>query len=266
MISQPRNQRPGAYPSESASQNATELRTIFIGGIPLSTTFSQVYRYLSHWDRVLQIKLPKDRTTGLLKGYAKAVLASEDGVNRLIAHQPHIIGRLEVGIARWQTQSAYLSDKDASIGRKVYVKIPPNITEEDLKQYFGAFGPIEYLQIKTDPFTNRPRNFCYIVFCDESAANEVVSTSPHKLRQKTLLCEMSRPPHLAKPKSQVAQSQPFKNSKKFCQLQLDHFTTDSFKPTSRHYSKEVAKEVDANHNTRSNVCFRVVIRNPKLLL
>ena len=64
-------------------------KIIFIGGIPLSNTLDYLKAYLSTFDKVEKIRIPRKKDTGELKGYAKAVLATKEGVD-LIMNYPSI--------------------------------------------------------------------------------------------------------------------------------------------------------------------------------
>lgn len=175
-------------------------RSIFIGGIPLTSTYKQVLTYLETFDYVESLVLPRDRQSGQLKGYARAVLASEDGVDRVMnANHLHRIGHLTVGISRWRSQNDYLTQKDQQVGRKVYVKFPACLSQADLRDYFVKnFGSVVSIDVKTDPHTRRFRNFCYVVFEEESSASMVTQQNRHIIKKKTVLCEMSKPAHLVK--------------------------------------------------------------------
>lgn len=170
-------------------------RTVFMGGIPLVSTEASLKEYLSKYDGVLKIDMPRYADTGVLKGYARAVLATTAGVERVIADHPHTIGGLEVGILKWQDPDSYLKKKNSETKRKVYVRIPPSITEDDLSKYFKSIGEIESLSIKTQPVTNYKRNFCYITFATVESAKLAVTLSPHKVRGRDLFCEPSIRPN-----------------------------------------------------------------------
>ncbi len=180
--------------------SVSNFRSIFIGGIPLSSTYKQVLGYLENFDYVESLMLPRDRQTRQLKGYGKAVMASEDGVRRLVeSDRPHRIGQLTVGISRWKSQDDYLTQKDNQVGKKVYVKFPASLSQTDLREYFTQnYGSIVSIDVKTDPHTRRFRNFCYVVFEEEYCATRAALHHRHLIKKKTVLCEMSKPAHLVK--------------------------------------------------------------------
>ena len=48
------------------------------------------------------------------------------------------------------------------------------ITEEDLRQYFGQFGIIERVETFTDKETNKRKGFCFITFQDFDSVDKCV--------------------------------------------------------------------------------------------
>jgi hypothetical protein len=167
-------------------------RTIFVGGIPIDSTVRSIASYLSQFDAVEKIQVPKDPSTGILKGYAKAVLASTEGVKFITSQPSHFIGGLKVGILKWQNQSSYLNRKDRLTERKVHIRVPPGISKHILYEYFSCFGKVDDVVLKIHPFTKEQRNFCYVIFDSMLAAQEVVDNSPHNVLHFKLHCSISR--------------------------------------------------------------------------
>lgn len=170
---------------------AAKERTIFVGGIPLSSTLQQVKDYLSTFDKVQHIQLPRHRDSGILKGYAKAVLATSEGVQRVVSLPFHRIGGLKVGIMQWTNKHSYLKKKDQEGERKVHVRITYAHREKDLLRYFRTYGEVEDLSIRTYPGTTISRNFCYVTFESVEGAKLVLKNSPHLISNDYVYCELS---------------------------------------------------------------------------
>lgn len=179
---------------ENSSLDSKSSRTLFIGGIPLDIKAKELLAYLSIFDKVKRLKLPKDSATGVLRGYAKAVMATQAGVERITLQSGHVLKGLKVGIFMWQNQSAYVSRKDQMTERKVHVTLPALISEFDLTQYFGSYQGFQEVILKNHPVTKKPRNFCYITFKSKEDALRVVNDSPHLVKHQMLNCNISRRP------------------------------------------------------------------------
>lgn len=190
----------GAYYPRDPRSKKSEIahHIVFLGGIPLTSTFESVKRFLEQCDEVKNLVLPRDKLSGKLKGYARALLATNEGIERLMSLPSPRIDGLLIGVSKWKSQSEYLNSKDLQGERKIFVKFPAGTREEVLWEHFSTFGQVVDIDVKTDPSTNRGRNFCYVLFEDQQAAKESVSKQRHRVNGKIYRCEMSKPPHLAK--------------------------------------------------------------------
>ena len=185
-------------------------RTIFIGGIPLQTTHKQILSYLANYDFIENIKLPKDYSTGKIKGFAKVVLGSTKGVERVLAEDDHFIGGLKVGISRWRDSLEYLNNKEDQGKRKIFVKYPPGLSPDTLRKYFYQFGELQEIDHKRDPETNKDRYFCYILFDSLESVQAVLEKGEHWVGKNLVICELSKPQYsdkvCAKPSSKFNNS------------------------------------------------------------
>ena len=213
------------------SYTSKTSRTIFVGGIPIDSTAKSIISYLSSFDKVEKIQIPKDPMTGILKGYAKAVLATTEGVRRITSHTPHFIGGLKVGILKWQNQSSYLNRKDRLTERKVHIRVPPGISKSLLNEYFSSYGQIEDIVLKIHPFTKEQRNFCYVIFEDKLVAQEVVDMSPHSVLHYKLHCSISR------------------NQQRGCKEEDDYFPQEEYFEDSPEFTEENVILEEKNINT-----------------
>ena len=183
--------RPPMRKTKIESIEPRSSRTVFVGGIPLDIRVKELQEYLSTFDTVVKLQLPKNRKTGALKGYAKAIFASVAGVERAVAKQSHSLKNLKIGIFKWQDQETYMSKRDELIERKVHVRLPGEVTADQLHAYFSRYPGLEDIIMKRHPVTKRPRNFCYIVYTTKEEAQSVVDQSPHTVNNLQLQCSIS---------------------------------------------------------------------------
>lgn len=59
-------------------------RIIFIGGIYLTTTLQHLKAFLSTFDKVEKIQISRKKDNGEIKGYAKAMLATNEEVDLIV--------------------------------------------------------------------------------------------------------------------------------------------------------------------------------------
>jgi RNA recognition motif-containing protein len=168
-------------------------RTVFVGGIPLKSTPKDIEDYMSQFDDVESVQLPKNKLSGQLKGYAKVTMGSVAGVERLLGYPHHCISGLNVGVSRWTTTDDYLVRKKDISSRKVYVKFKARIGVDNVIAYFSQFGAIEQFDVKRNPYTGRFRDFGYMTFEHERSAKHVIDQGLHTINGEVVRCELSKP-------------------------------------------------------------------------
>jgi len=78
---------------------------------------------------------------------------------------------------------------------KIYVgNLSSEITEEELRQEFGAFGEVESVNIITDKISGRPRGFGFVEMTSESEGQAAITGLNGKtLKDRTLNVNVARP-------------------------------------------------------------------------
>jgi len=78
---------------------------------------------------------------------------------------------------------------------KIYVgNLSYEVTEEDLRQEFGAFGEITSANIITDKYSGRPKGFGFVEMASKSEAEAAITGLNGKtLKDRTILVNEARP-------------------------------------------------------------------------
>ncbi len=78
---------------------------------------------------------------------------------------------------------------------KIYVgNLSYEITEEDLRQEFGAFGEVTSVDIITDKYSGRPKGFGFIEMAVKSEAEAAIAALNGKtLKERTVVVNEARP-------------------------------------------------------------------------
>ncbi len=78
---------------------------------------------------------------------------------------------------------------------KIYVgNLSSEITEEELRQEFEAFGEVESVNIITDKISGRPRGFGFVEMTSESEGQAAITGLNGKtLKERTLNVNVARP-------------------------------------------------------------------------
>jgi len=74
--------------------------------------------------------------------------------------------------------------------RKLFVGgLPQEAQDDDIKEYFGTYGEIESVNLKTDSMTGRSRGFAFVVFKDSSSLDACVAVEAHVIKGKKVACK-----------------------------------------------------------------------------
>ena len=74
-------------------------------------------------------------------------------------------------------------------------------TEAELRQHFGAIGPVSYCYLPTDRETGRPRGFAFVEFSDDAHAQEAISRLNNQLFRGRPLAVKEAQPRESRPPS-----------------------------------------------------------------
>jgi len=79
---------------------------------------------------------------------------------------------------------------------KIYVgNLPHEVTEEELRQEFGAFGEVTSVNIVKDKYSGRPRGFGFVEMASVSQGQAAIAGLNGKvLKEQTLNVNAARPP------------------------------------------------------------------------
>lgn len=151
---------PRASPSPTPRPRCSDLIVL---GLPWKTGEDAVREYFAAFGELLMVQVKRDAKTGLSKGFGFIKFAEYEAQLRALGRRHMIDGRwCDVRIPNGK-------DGGASAHRKVFVgRCTENLTAEDLREYFGAFGQV------TDVFVPRPfRAFSFVTFLDPEVAQSL---------------------------------------------------------------------------------------------
>ena len=79
-------------------------------------------------------------------------------------------------------------ENDNEEDRKMFVGgLPQDVSQDDLKDYFGQFGELESVQIVMDPLTGRSRGFAFLIYKVEESMKKTVEIKDNMLKVKEML-------------------------------------------------------------------------------
>ncbi|XP_058185999.1 uncharacterized protein LOC131303237 isoform X2 [Rhododendron vialii] len=152
-----------------------DQRTVFAYQMPLKATERDVYEFFSKAGKVRDVRLIMDRNSRRSKGVGYIEFYDAMSVPMAIALSGHLLLGQPVMVKPSEAEKNLVqtnaSGGSSAVGpygagdRKLYVgNLHFNMTEFQLKQIFEAFGPVEIVQLPTDPETGHCKGFGFIQF------------------------------------------------------------------------------------------------------
>ncbi|XP_027075303.1 uncharacterized protein [Coffea arabica] len=152
-----------------------DQRTVFAYQMPLKATERDVYEFFSKAGKVRDVRLIMDRNSRRSKGVGYIEFFDSMSVPMAIALSGHLLLGQPVMVKPSEAEKNLVpsnaSSNSSVVGpygatdRKLYVgNLHFNMTEFQLKQIFEAFGPVELVQLPTDPETGHCKGFGFVQF------------------------------------------------------------------------------------------------------
>ncbi|GBP15834.1 TAR DNA-binding protein 43 [Eumeta japonica] len=160
----PRQRETRSEPPARSPAARPRCSDLIVLGLPWKTGEDTVREYFESFGELLMVQVKRDQKTGLSKGFGFIKFADYDAQLRALARRHMIDGRwCDVRIPNSKEGAA------ARVPSKVFVgRCTENITADDLREYFGAFGQV------TDVFIPKPfRAFSFVTFLDPEVAQSL---------------------------------------------------------------------------------------------
>ncbi|KAB2602381.1 RNA-binding protein 39-like [Pyrus ussuriensis x Pyrus communis] len=174
--------------TEPESDPERDQRTVFAYQICLKADERDVYEFFSRAGKVRDVRLIMDRNSRRSKGVGYIEFYDAMSVPMAIAlsgqpllGQPVMVKPSEAEKNLVQSTTSVVTGPGGMIGpysggaRRLYVgNLHTNIKEDDIRQVFGAFGPVELVQLPHDE-TNNCKGFGFVQFARLEDARNALS-------------------------------------------------------------------------------------------
>ncbi|XP_016431797.1 heterogeneous nuclear ribonucleoprotein A/B-like isoform X1 [Sinocyclocheilus rhinocerous] len=186
-----------------ASKGEEDAGKMFVGGLSWDTSKKDLKDYFSKFGEVTDCTIKMDPNTGRSRGFGFILFKESASVDKVLAQKEHRLDGRQI-----DPKKAMAMKKEPV--KKIFVGgLNPETTEERIREYFGAFGEIETIELPMDPKTNKRRGFVFITFKEEETVKKVVEKKYHNVsgtkdtNGKEGLCEIK----IAQPKEVYQQQQ-----------------------------------------------------------
>ncbi|KAI2657069.1 heterogeneous nuclear ribonucleo A B-like protein [Labeo rohita] len=186
-----------------ASKGEEDAGKMFVGGLSWDTSKKDLKDYFSKFGEVTDCTIKMDPNTGRSRGFGFILFKEPASVDKVLAQKEHRLDGRQI-----DPKKAMAMKKEPV--KKIFVGgLNPETTEERIREYFGAFGEIETIELPMDPKTNKRRGFVFITFKEEEPVKKVMEKKYHNVsgtkdtNGKEGLCEIK----IAQPKEVYQQQQ-----------------------------------------------------------
>ncbi|KAB5570941.1 hypothetical protein PHYPO_G00219260 [Pangasianodon hypophthalmus] len=186
-----------------ASKSEEDAGKMFVGGLSWDTSKKDLKDYFSKFGEVTDCTIKMDPNTGRSRGFGFILFKDSASVEKVLAQKEHRLDGRQI-----DPKKAMAMKKEPV--KKIFVGgLNPETTEERIREYFGAFGEIETVELPMDPKTNKRRGFVFITFKEEDPVKKIMEKKFHNVsgtkdaNGKESLCEIK----IAQPKEVYQQQQ-----------------------------------------------------------
>ena len=165
----------------AVSDDDSKFRKLYIDGLPLTTSESDIRSYFEKWGEIEEFTLTS--TTTILCCLTFAFPASIDDIQ---ASRPHKIGSTVVETRRILPDSQPI--------KKLYVgSIKGGTTTGHIFATFSRFGRVRAVDMIKDKVTGRCRGFCFVSFDDYDSTDKCLLALPIVLNRKVVRVQKAIP-------------------------------------------------------------------------
>ncbi|XP_058482875.1 heterogeneous nuclear ribonucleoprotein A/B-like [Solea solea] len=177
-----------------ASKGEEDAGKMFVGGLSWDTSKKDLKDYFSKFGEVSDCTIKMDSQSGRSRGFGFVLFKESSSVDKVLEHGEH------------KLDGRKIDPKRAMAMKKEPVKIfvgglNPEATEDAIREYFGAFGEIETIELPVDPKLKKRRGFIFITFKEEGSVRKCLEKKYHTIQGGR--CELK----IAQPKEVYQQQQ-----------------------------------------------------------
>jgi len=178
-----------------ASKGEEDAGKMFVGGLSWDTSKKDLKDYFSKFGEVSDCTIKMDSNTGRSRGFGFVLFKDSSSVDKVLEQKEHRLDGRQIDPKR-----AMAMKKEPV--KKIFVGgLNPEATEDTIREYFGAFGEIETIELPIDPKSKKRRGFIFITYKDEVSVKKCLEKKYHNIEGGR--CELK----IAQPKEVYQQQQ-----------------------------------------------------------
>jgi len=177
-------QQAPAEPEEPENENAK----IIVRQINYKTSEDTLREYFASYGEISKLNL-KTNSDGTSRGFGFIVFKEEATVSKVLEVEEHSIDDRKVMVDKATPLAEKMNTTKMFIG-----KLANELTEEDLKTYFGTFGEVKTVEFVFNRTTNERRGFCFIEMCNADDVEKITegkippNSATHTINEHEIVC------------------------------------------------------------------------------
>ncbi|XP_049896224.1 heterogeneous nuclear ribonucleoprotein A/B-like isoform X1 [Epinephelus moara] len=178
-----------------ASKGEEDAGKMFVGGLSWDTSKKDLKDYFSKFGEVSDCTIKMDSNTGRSRGFGFVLFKDAASVEKVLEQKEHRLDGRPI-----DPKKAMAMKKEPV--KKIFVGgLNPEATEDAIREYFGAFGEIETIELPIDPKSKKRRGFIFITYKEEASVKKCLEKKYHNIQGGR--CELK----IAQPKEVYQQQQ-----------------------------------------------------------
>ncbi|XP_031617686.1 RNA-binding protein squid isoform X2 [Contarinia nasturtii] len=166
-----------------AASGRDDDRKLFVGGLSWETTEKELREHFGQYGEIESINVKTDPQTGRSRGFAFIVYTSPEAIEKVTAVAEHVINNKKVDPKKAKARHG-----------KIFVGgLTSEISDEEIKTFFGQFGNIVEVEMPFDKQKNQRKAFCFITFDSEQVVNELLKTPKQTISGKEVDVKKATP-------------------------------------------------------------------------
>ncbi|KAL3314329.1 hypothetical protein Ciccas_007056 [Cichlidogyrus casuarinus] len=164
-------------PESKEDQN----KKLFIGGLSQDTDENALKEFYSQWGEITDVVVMKEPRTGKSRGFGFVTFADEASVDAAQSKRPHEINNKKVDSKRAMPREDSSPEIHATVNKIFVRSLKPEITDQDLREYFSYFGEIADATVVKNKENNTSRGFGFVTFADTDSVDKIILKCPHEI-------------------------------------------------------------------------------------
>jgi len=169
-----------------------ERGKLFVGGLSWETTQENLQRYFQRYGEIIDCVVMKNNDTGRSRGFGFVTFSDPNNVAIVLKNGPHTLDGRTIDPKPCNPRTLQKPKKGG--GYKIFLGgLPSNVTETDLRTFFGRYGKVTEVVIMYDQEKKKSRGFGFLSFEDEGSVECVTNERYINLNGKQVEIKKAEP-------------------------------------------------------------------------